>query len=381
MSKVYDLNAEAGNREKRIKCIARDREVWMGTDDHKNNFVVVVLDENEVLCREKLPKAKDHLEALFDRLPDCKVWAVYEAGPTGYRMLRWLRDCGAEASMCAPSLVPTRDGDDIKTDRRDALKLARCLRGGMLDPIHDLTDQQYEHRELVRSRKQLVQQRSDIARQIKSKLLYHGIEVPDRLESSSWSNGFLEWLSSEPTGRPGIDTALESFVEMYRDATEKIRGLTREIRALAETDIYAQKVDWLTTAPGVGVLTAMTFLVELGDISRFDNCKEFAAYLGLVPSESSSGERIQRGGLIRGGNRRVRRALVQSSWQAIGQDDGLRQVYERIKHNHGRGGAKIAIVAVARRMALACRAMLRDGETWRSPKDRKAKRQEGPDPS
>lgn len=379
MSKVYDLSAESGNREKnRRKVIARDQRVWLGIDDHKHNFVVVVLGPEQVLHREKLPKGKEHVEGLFERLPDCKVWAIYEAGPMGYQMLRWLEECGAEAGMCAPLLVPTRDGDDIKTDRRDALQLAKCLRGGMLESIHTLTDQQYADRELVRSRKQLVQKRADTCKQIRSKLDYHGIELPEEFENADWSKAFLEWLASEPSGRPAIDRVLETFVETYRDLTERINELESAIRQLAKTQRYAQKVEWLTTAPGVGLITAMTFLVELGEISRFDSCEEFAAFLGLVPSESSTGERIKRGGLVRGGKRRVRTALVEASWQAIKYDDGLNEVYERIKQGHGQGASRIAIVGVARRMALGLRAMLRDEEGWRTPAERNKKRQQRP---
>lgn len=375
MTNVYDLSAKKGNRKKkRRKAVARDQTVWMGIDDHKDNFVVAILDDEQVIHREKLPKGKEHVDGLFERLPECKVWAAYEAGPTGYQMLRWLDDNGAEAGICAPLLVPTREGDDIKTDRRDALQLAKSLRGQMLEFIHDLGDQGYEDRELVRTRKQVVQQRADVCKQIRSKLMFHGVELPENLEGSSWSEAFLEWLSSKPSGRLGIDSSLETFVQIYRDLSERIDKLDADIRELAKSERYVEDVERLTTAPGVGVLTAMTFLVELGDISRFDNCEEFAAFLGLVPSESSTGETIRRGGLVRGGNRRVRTALVEASWQAIRYDDGLQEVYERIKRGHGQGAHRIAIVAVARRLALGLRAILRDEEGWRSPPKRAQKR-------
>jgi transposase len=164
----------------------------------------------------------------------------------------------------------------------------------------------------------------------------------------------------------------------YMASEAWIDQLEGQLEELAAKERYAEKVEWLTSAPGVGLITAMTFLVEIGDISRFDSCEEFAAFLGLVPSESSSGERIRRGELVRGGKRRVRTALVEASWNAIGQDEGLQEVYDRLKLRLGEGASRIAIVGIARRMALAFRAMLRDEEGWRSPAERRAKRQSEP---
>lgn len=367
MSKTYQLNsASASSESERSKVVARDREVWMGIDDHKRRFSVVVIgEEDEVLTEETLDKSQEHLDGLVERLPGCTIHAVYEAGATGYRMLRWLEEAGVEdARMTPPAMVPTRYGDQVKTDRRDALKLAKYLKSGLLETVHDHGQEGYADRELVRSRKQLVQQRSDLCRQIRSKLLFHGIEVPEALKSSGWSGEFLEWLEGGPSERERLNAILASFVETYHHLTGEIQRLEGEIREMAKEPRYAEKVERLRTAPGVGLITAMTLLVEVGAIERFDNCEQFASYLGLVPSERSSGERTSKGSLVDSGNKRAQSALVEASWQAIGKDDRLREVYERIKSRSGEDGAKIAIVAVARRLGLALRAMLRDGRDY-----------------
>lgn len=357
MSKTYTLRTD------RRKLIAKEKQVWMGFDVHKKSFSVAIIDQDEVLHQAKLPMEKRHLKALLDRLKDCDMHAVYEAGPTGYRMLRWLREFGCDAVMCAPSMVPTKSGDRVKTDRRDAVKLAYCLRAQMLDPVWDLSDEGYERRELIRTRKQTVERRSRVCQQIKSKLLYHGIDCPDDIKSN-WSKAYLEWLEEGPSGRDHIDFALRSLVQTWRHLTEEIKAFDRRIRKLASTEKFRFPVELLTSTPGVGVLTAMTFLLELEDLERFETCEEFSGYLGLVPSEDSTGESQHKGGLTRTGNKWVRTALVEASWTAIGQDDRLSAVYDRIKHKNSEGGAGIAIVAVARRLGLALRAMLRDEQPY-----------------
>lgn len=362
MSKTYKL------KTRRRKFIAKEKHVWMGLDVHKKSFSVAIIDHHEVVHQSTLPMEKRHVRALLGRLKDCDIDAVYEAGPTGYKMLRWLREFGCDAIMCAPSMVPTRSGDRVKTDRRDALKLARCLRGKMLDPVWDLSDEGYERRELIRTRKQTVQRRTQICQQIKSKLLFHGVERPDGLKAN-WSKAYLEWLEEGPSGRKHIDFALRSLVRTWRHLTEEIKAFDRQIRELASAEEFCSKVELLKSAPGVGLLSAMTFLLELEQLERFETCEEFSGFLGLIPSEHSTGGNKNKGGLTRTGNKWVRTALVEASWQTIGKDKRLRAVYERIKHKNSEGGASIAIVAVARRLGLALRAMLRDEKPYQCPEE------------
>lgn len=358
MSKTYKLKSS------RRKLIAKEKRIWIGFDVHKTSFTAVILDREELLHRATLPMDKAHVRGLLRRLKDCDIDAVYEAGPTGYQFLRWLREFGCDAMMCAPSMVPTKSGDRVKTDRRDALKLAECLRAQMLAPIYDLTDEGYERRELIRTRKQTVRRRVQVAQQIKSKLLFHGIDTPQEV-GRSWSKSHLAWLENSPSGRPCIDSALASLVRTWRHLTEEIHEFDRQIRQLAKEEDLAPKVELLTSAPGIGLLTAMTFLLELENVDRFGSCEQLSGYLGLIPSEDSTGNRKNKGGLTRTGNEWVRSALVESSWVTIGSDEKLRSVYDRIKHKNGKDGAQIAIVAVARRLGLALRAMLRDQKDWR----------------
>lgn len=353
------------NPKQKDNIIARNETISIGLDVHHNNTEVVVLCPDEILHRQTMPTRREHFLALGARFENCRVRAVYEASSVGYKPLRWLREAGFAAYMTSPALIPTRHGEYVKNDRRDAVKLAHYDRAGLLKPVWDLSDQQYDDRQLVRSRKQLVQNRTRTCQQIKSILKFHSVEVAEGI-STSWSNAFLEWLAAEPTGRPGIDGSLRPKVQMYRAFSDQIRQMTKQIKALTETERYQDRVDLLRTIPGVGVVTAMTFLVELGEVNRrFPSGEQLAGYLRLAPGEQSSANKQRKGSTPPGGNPWVRTALVQSSWQLIAEDEQLRAVYDRIKVKNPQYGAGIAIVAVARRLALAMRAMLREGLAWR----------------
>ncbi len=342
--------------------IATNEKVWVGIDAHKKTLHVSVINRDETLLQQSIPHEKAQVAGLVRRLPDCEIEAVYEAGPTGYQLLYWLRELGCEAFMTPPSRVPAqKGGKQIKTDARDSLELAELLRADMLKEVHDLGKTAYAQRELTRTRQQLVETRSGICARIKSKLTLHTVRPPESM-STNWTKAFLEWLESEPAGdNHELNIALKLFVGTYRHLTEQIKTLNAEIEQLAQSQHHRDNVELLTSIPGVGVLSAMILLLELGDVSRFDRCEEFSSFLGLVPCEWSSGQSQYKGPLTRAGNRRARTVLVEASWRAKGYDSRLHDIYERIR---SRSSAGKAIVAVARRLGLAVRAMLRDRTTY-----------------
>lgn len=353
--------------------IATDQRIWMGIDAHKQTLHVTVLGADEVLYRETIPYERSHVEGIIELFPGCNIEAVYESGPTGYTLLYWLEDLGCEAFMTpATKVKEDKGGKQVKTDSRDSLELAEQLRGNMLKEVHDHGRGHYRQRELTRTRQQLVEHRSAICNQIKSKLTFHGIEVPDEI-STSWSKEFLRWLESAPTDHRSLDVVLESLIQTYRDLSEQIDRLEDELDKLAagpdddasldeeEVFEFSGWVELLQTIPGIGFLSAMVLILELGDIRRFETTEEFASYLGLIPGEWSSGETQSKRAMTRWGNRRARTVLVEASWTLISHDARMRDVYERIKAKSGSGRA---ICAVARRLGLAIRAMLRDGKAY-----------------
>ena len=193
-------------------------------------------------------------------------------------------------------------------------------------------------------------------RQIKSLLLFHSIEIPFSSEKQ-WSRPFIIWLHDIELGNEYLNRSLKALVKLFDYLSVEKKTLTQEVIQLARDEKYASRVKLLKTIPGIGCLSAMEILVELQDITRFKTADELAAYLGLTPSQYSSGEHIRMGHITHAGNDRVRTTLVESSWLLIGKDPQMRWKYEHIKH---RRGGKRAIVAVARTLSARIRRMLLD---------------------
>lgn len=367
--KVYKLEDDA---------IAKDQKIWLAFDAHQETLHATAFGEDdEPIYQETIPYERSHVEGLIEKFPGCQIKATYESGPTGYKLLYWLEELGCEAFMTPASKVKEdKGGKQVKTDPRDSLELAEQLEAGMLKQVHDHGQGHYRQRELTRTRQQLVEHRTAICNQIKSKLLYHGIEVPDEI-STNWSHEFLDWLEGQPSGNRWLDITLEILTRTYRDLTEHIGQLEEELEKLApcesreleegesleESEQFGFEgwIELLKTVPGIGLISAMVFVLELGDIRRFETAEEFSSYLGLIPGEWSSGSTQTKRSMTRWGNSRARTVLVEASWKLIANDERMRDVYERIKAKSGSG---TAICAVARRLGLAIRAMIRDGKPY-----------------
>jgi transposase len=253
-----------------------------------------------------------------------------------------------------PSLIPIESGNRVKTDKRDSRKLAKLLEGNLLKEVYVLTEEERMQRELLRTRHQLVGHRSDVARQIKSKLLFHGISSPFP-SKHRWTLKYVQWLKSLSFSSLYLKESLEVLVDLYEYLTRQLTRINRKVVELSRTDKYRGRAELLRTAPGVGLLTGMEILVELQDMGRFRSSEEIASYMGLTPSEYSTGEHIRQGRITRSGNWRVRNALIESSWILIRRDPWMRMIYMRLK---SRKGAKRAIIAIARKLIIILRSML-----------------------
>jgi transposase len=338
------------------KDFAKGKRIDVGIDVHKKDWTVHVLCEGEELYHGTITPEPERLISLLKRFGACEVHTVYEAGPTGY----WLHDAlvaaGFDSMVTPPSLVP-RIGGRMKTDHRDSTKLAMMRAGGFLKRVHVLTPEQRAHRQLLRTRNQIERHRKQAQAQMKSMLLFHGKKAPAGL-LERWSEAHVMWLANLEWEYPAMMTSMMALVELFRYLDGQLRALNQEIETLAQTDTYRERVGLLTQIPGMGVYSAMTILMELQDVQRFQRADQLASYLGLTPSQRSSGESVRMGGITRCGNPRLRTRFVESSWTLIRYDMDVRKVYERIKHQSGSG--KKAIVAIARRLALRVRRVLLD---------------------
>jgi len=336
------------------KVLVRGKEVYIGVDVHKESWHVTVRVEGEEAFHGRILSQYHSLQKLLDHFRDCRIKVAYEAGPCGFWLYDRLTEDGIETIVVPPSLIPIESGNRVKTDKRDSRKLAKLLESNMLKRVHVLTEEERMHRELLRTRHQVVAHRSDVARQIKSKLLFYGISSPFP-SKHRWTLTYVEWLRSLSLSSQFLKESLEVLIDVYEYLTRQLMRINRKVVELSRSDKYRGRVKLLRTTPGVGLLTGMEVLVELQDVGRFKSSEEIASYIGLTPSEYSTGEYTRQGRITRSGNWRVRVALIESSWILITKDPGMRSRYMRLKSMKG---SKRAIVAIARRLIIRLRSML-----------------------
>ena len=240
-----------------------------------------------------------------------KLAFCYEAGPTGYGLQRLIEGLGHTCIVAAPSLIPKRAGDRVKTNRRDAEGLARLLRAGELTPVWVPDGRHEAMRELTRAREAA---RIDLTRkrqQVSSMLLRLGLHYPGL---KTWNARHRSWLANLRLDYPEQRFALEEMLHAERQAGERIGRLEQAIREALADWTLAPIVPALMAMRGLDLVAAVTLLAEIGDLSRFENPRQLMAYVGLVPGERSTGESIKRGSITKAGNGRARRVLVEAAW-------------------------------------------------------------------
>ncbi len=287
--------------------------IWVGLDVHKNSTTAAVLEgdarEGEVL---RLSADLNELRKLFRRLgARGTVRACYEASAAGFVVHRVLERDGFSCQVIAPSLIPTRPGDRRKTDRRDALQLARLYRSGHLTPVQVPDEEQEAVRSLVRTRFALLLQGKKCKQRIHSMLLRQGLVFRDG--KSYWTKKHRSWLAGVRRQAQGAAaTVLQTELELLEYLETQICSLDAEIERHANSPTYQPIVEALECLRGVKTLTAMTVATEIGDIQRFPSPRALMSWVGLVPSEHSSGDRERRGPITKAGNAHLRRVLVEA---------------------------------------------------------------------
>jgi transposase len=291
---------------------------YVGLDVHKETIAVAVAEPGraEPVYRGEIANKPKQVEKLVAKLSATYGGGLllfcYEAGPCGYVLYRQILACGHDCQVVAPSKIPKTPGERIKTDRRDALKLARLLRGGDLTAVWVPDQEQERMRDLSRARDDMKGQERKARQQLNAFLLRHGYHWPRG--KSRWTPAHENWLAGLKMEHPWQQVVLEEYIGAERAAGERVAQLNDHLmRALPEWSL-APVVDSLIALRGVDKLAAIVLLAELGDISRFDSPKQLMGFLGLVPSEHSTGTRRRQGGITLTGNAHARRMLVESAW-------------------------------------------------------------------
>lgn len=291
---------------------------YVGLDVHKETIAVAVAEpgREEPIYRGEIANAPKKVEKLIAKLSEAYDGGLllfcYEAGPCGYGLYRQLIASGHDCAVVAPSKIPKAAGERIKTDRRDALKLARLLRSGDLTAVWVPDREQERMRDLSRARDDLKSQERKARQQLNAFLLRHGHHWPKG--KSRWTPAHETWLAELKMDDPWEQVVLQTYIDAERAAGERVAQLADQLmRALPEWSL-APVVDSLVALRGIDKLAAIVLLAELGDIGRFDSPRQLMAFLGLVPSEHSSGGRRRQGAITLTGNGHARRMLIESAW-------------------------------------------------------------------
>jgi transposase len=236
---------------------------------------------------------------------------VYEAGPCGYWLYRYLTKQGYRCWVVAPSWIPKKAGDRVKTDRRDAVQLARLMRSGALTPVYVPEVEDEAIRDLSRAREDARRDLKTAQFRLKAFLLRHDIRYPGR---ATWGPAHLRWLSEVVCATPAQQIVFQEYVRAVNEHTERLQRLEQELREQVTSWRLQPVVTALEGLRGVQFTVAVTMVAELGDLTRFENPRPVMKYLGLIPSEYSSGERRQQGAITKAGHTHARRALVEGAW-------------------------------------------------------------------
>jgi transposase len=291
---------------------------FLGLDGHANTITVAVAEpKGEVRSVGTIPNRLESARKMMQKLgPAKQLPACYEAGPTGYVLCWQLTSLGVECQVLAPSLTPVKAGDRVKTDRRDAEKLARCYRAGDLTAVWVPTPAHEALRDLVRARED-AREDQQRARQRLGKLLLRHDWTPPEDAKKNWTNKYMDCIKRQVRfDQPALQAAFLDYVHEVEHAADRLQRLEKDIDdAIASAPPEIQEVvQALQALRGVGKIVAVSVVAEVGSLSRFSNPRQLMSYSGMVSSEQSSGTKVQRGGITKTGNAHLRRVIVEAAW-------------------------------------------------------------------
>ena len=287
----------------------------VGLDVHKNEIVVALLrpGEREPVQWRVVNEARGirRLARRIQREAEADVTCVYEAGPCGYELQRRLEGEGLSTQVIAPSLIPRKPGERIKTDRRDARKLAELSRAGTLTEVRPPSEQEEAVRDLCRCREAAVRDLTRARHRLSKLLLRRGLVYRS---GKNWTQAHRRWLRGLSFEHKSLEIVFADYLLAIEQLEERRRALDIELESVSQQEPYRDPVGRLRCFRGIDTVSALTIVAELHEFRRFDSPRRLMGYLGLVPGEASSGEHTRRGAITKTGNRHVRRVLVEAAW-------------------------------------------------------------------
>jgi transposase len=338
-------------RSQSTKFNFEGERIYVGIDTHKKSWKVGIYHKDIALKSFSQEANPDVLVKYLNRnYPGAEFHCAYEAGFCGFWIQKHLSRRGINCIVVNPADVPTSHKEkEFKTDPRDCLKIARALRSNLLDPLYIPTDEGIESRHLVRLHHDMSKNYTRYKNKVKAILDFYGIEYPEEFSSvnNHWSKGFYNWLQTIKLKSEQGNWTLQFYIEECLRAKELKRQATGKVRELAKKAPYKKLVDLLRTIPGIGLVTAMKILTEIESIQRFKTLDKLCAYIGIIPSTNSSGEKERVGDITNRGNKFLKGAIVESAWMAIRYDPALLHTYLQLKN---RMDGNKAIIRITRKL-------------------------------
>lgn len=294
----------------------KELNTFIGMDVHKNSIEIAIAEhgrEGEVRRYGKIDNTLSALDKVVRKLVSGgrQLHFVYEAGPCGYPIYRHLTAKGFDCQVVAPSKIPTPSGSRIKNDRRDARMLARLHRAGELTAVYVPMAEDEAMRDLTRAREDAKSDQRKCKQRLTAMLLRSGHRYSGR---SAWSRVYMRWLADIRMPHRSQQVVLQEYIDALNDCSQRVERLTAQIGQLVSEWRMLPVVNALQSLRGVSLIVAATTVAEIGDLARFENPEHLMSYLGLVPSEYSTGEKVKRGSITKAGNGHVRRVLLEAAW-------------------------------------------------------------------
>jgi transposase len=344
----------------------KGKPFYVGIDCHKKNWKVTILGEQyEHKSMNQDPSPEILANYLKRNFPGGIYNAVYEAGFNGFKSCRELKELGVNCMVIHPADVPSTQKERLqKTDTADSRKLAKSLRDKDFESIHIPEPELEADRALVRQRFRVMKDLSRTKNRVKSLLFQFGIVIPDRFtacQTRHWSKIYINWLKELQINNQNLRQVLDNYISIGERQRKDLLLLNRQVRDLSQTSKYKDNYQLLLSVPGVGLKTAMTFITQIGDVTRFIRLDDLCNYVGLVPRMHGSGDKMQVGKMIKRGRKELKVMLIEASWDAIRKDPALMLKFDQLSKKMQKNKA---IIRIARKILSRMRFVLKNRQPY-----------------